>query len=268
MIYRRYLSPRGQTIEKGIGKVAGILSEPTTTPTPTPTPTVIPYTISLIHVPKEIMEGDTTTFTWRISGPLKTIHTSAIYYGTKSDSGAFTKNASPDDTLYTGVVEEFIKGNYTVPIQFVGNTKYTKPGTYFFRGYALIDGKHYWTEERSLIVKPIPKHEIKIDNPPTNLSAGASTAFTWDIYGPSATTGFTAIVAAKESKPGPLDNSVDISMTPYKVIVSEFTTGKYDVPLRFVGNVALSESGVYYFRAIAFINDKNIWSEEYSFTVQ
>ncbi len=264
LIYNRYFSKRNQSTN--FGKVTGLFSLPTPTYISTPTP--LPHSINLINTPTEITEGDTVSFTWNISGPAKTINTTAIYYGTKSQSGTLTKNASPDDTSYTLVIDEFIKGSYNIPLQFVGNTTFTKPGTFFFRGYALIDGKHHWTVEHSLVVKSLPKHEIKIDTPPTKIKVGESTAFTWDISGPTSTTQFTAIVAAKESKSGSLDDSIAISNTPYKIIVNEFTSGKYNISLRFVGNVALAETGVYYFRAIAVINDKNIWSDEYSFTVQ
>ncbi|OGG12918.1 hypothetical protein A2773_01785 [Candidatus Gottesmanbacteria bacterium RIFCSPHIGHO2_01_FULL_39_10] len=264
LFYNRYFSKRNQTTN--LGQVAGLLSPPT----PTTIPSLIPpdYSINLVDAPTETTEGDTVSFTWNISGPPKTINTTAIYYGTKSQSGSLTRNASPDDTGYTSVIDEFIKGNYNIPLQFVGNNTFTKPGTFFFRGYALIDGKHYWTKERSLVVKPLPKHEIRIDNPPTSIKTGESTTFTWDISGPTSTTQFTAIVAGKESKSGPLADSVSLSDTPYKTIVKEFTSGTYNIPLRFIGNVALPETGVHYFRAHAVINNKNIWSDEYSLTVQ
>ncbi len=255
---------RGQAV---LGKIF-VKATPVPTLTITPTPTIFEYSITLISVPKELTEGDNTTFTWSVNGLPTTIHTSAIYYGTTSDSGALTKNASPDDTSYTGVVKDFIQGSYDIPLQFVGNARYAKPGTYFFRGYALINGKHYWTEERTFIVKPIPKNEIRIINPPTKLNHGENVTFTWDIIGPNATTGFSAIVAGKVSKPGPLDATIDTTMTPYSIIVHEYTAGTFNIPLRFIGNTSISEPGVYYFRAIAFINGKNIWSDEYSFNVQ
>ena len=68
--------------------------------------------------------------------------------------------------------------------------------------------------------------------------------------------------------PGALDTVVDIPKTPYTVLVQDFTRGTYTVPLRFIGNAKVQDTGTYYFRALAFINGKNIWSDEYSFTVK
>lgn len=249
-----------------------LLPTPTFTPTPTitltPTPTKIPYSITLINAPSELTEGDNAAFTWRLEGPMKTIHTTTIYYGLHGSSAPWGYLISPQDTLYTDMLKDFIQGDYDIPMQFVGNAKFTSPGTYFFRAYALIDTYHFWTEEHSIVVKPAPKHEIKVISFPATVSPGATATFTWEIDGPAASGGFTAIVAGKQSKPGLLGKDVSTTMTPYSVIINDFTSGKFTVPLRFVGNALMKETGVFYFRAVAFINDKNIWSDEASFTVQ
>ena len=238
------------------------------TPTATPTPTIEKSVITLIDGPGELVEGDVATFTWHVGGPAKIIHTTTIYYGVTSAPGALDTYVTPAEARYTFHVQDFFQGNYAIPMRFVGNVHQLAPGTYFYRAYAFIDGKHYWSQERNYIVKQIPKHGITIINRPTVLSPGANATFTWDVYGPAATTGFTAIVGGRQSRPGVLDASVDIPKTPYTVLVQDFTGGTYNVPLRFIGNAIVTEPGVYYFRALAFINGKNIWSDEYSFTVE
>ena len=239
---------------------------PTVTATPTLTAEI--STIALIDGPGELVEGDAGTFTWHVSGPPKIIHTTTIYYGTTSARGAFDDYVTPGDARYTYQLQDFLQGDYGVPLRFVGSTNQLVPGTYFYRAYALIDGKHYWSGERTFIVAPIPKHGITIIDRPGTLSSGGNAAFTWDVYGPAATTGFTVIVGGKQSLPGILDPSVDIPKTPYAVLVQDFTKGSYTVPLRFIGNAKVQDTGTYYFRALAFINGKNIWSDEYSFTVK
>ena len=67
---------------------------------------------------------------------------------------------------------------------------------------------------------------------------------------------------------GVLDTQVSVSNTSYKIIVNDFMGNKSQVPLRFIGNTKMQDSGVYYFRAVANINEKNVWSPEYSFTVE
>lgn len=255
--------------------VLGILfgSTPSPTPLPTatpiPTPTAVPFSAAIIYWPdEELTEGDTATFTWDIGGPQVIIHTAAIYYGKTSTPGVLTRNADPETTQYTGTTADFLKGEFLIPIRFVANIPRMAPGQYYFRGYALIEGKHYWTDERTFTVRSKPRHDITIVDYPKTITKGNSASFTWEVSGPAAETGFTAILAGKESKPGPLDPSVETTMTPYRIIVNDFTTGTTKVPLRFVGNASMQDSGVYYFRAVAFINGKNIWSDEQSFTVE
>lgn len=255
--------------------VLGLFSAPTTTPTssptatPLPTPTVIPYTISLVRWPEgELIEGDIATFTWEINGPPIVIQTTAVYYGMTGTPGTLTRIADPESTQYTGATADFLNGDYLLPMRFVANIPRVAPGNYYFRGYAGIEGKHYWTNELTFAVRKKPRHEITIIDYPKTTTGSSSISFTWEISGPAAETGFTAIMAGKESRPGPLDPSVDTTMTPYRVIVNDFTHGTAKVPLRFIGNAAIHEPGVYYFRAVVFINDKNIWSDEQTFTIQ
>lgn len=231
-------------------------------------PSVAKYEISVVSAPKELVEENNAAFTWQISGLTNTIHTTTIYYGTTSTPGTLSTSVTPGETHYTDEVKDFIRGDYRIPLRFIGNAIIPAQGTYFYRAYALIDGKHYWTSERNFFVKAKPRHEIKIVDPPRNIAPGENVAFTWDIFGASATTGFTAIVGGKESKPGTLESSVDLPATPYSTLVNDFISGTYAVPLRFVGNTKITDPGVYYFRALAFINGKNIWSDEYSLTVQ
>ncbi len=159
-------------------------------------------------------------------------------------------------------------GTYAVPLRFVGSTPVSAPGTYYYRGYARIGEKHYWSAQRSFAVTSKPKHDITVPNFPSAVVSGENAAFTWDISGPAATTGFTAIVGGKTSKPGKLETTVDVPQTLYTILTQDFNSGNFVVPLRFIGNARISDPGIYYFRALAFINGKNIWSDEYSFIVK
>lgn len=237
-------------------------------PTLTPTPTPEAPTVTVVDGPRELAPGDIATFTWHVGGAPASIRTTALYYGTTSHPGVFLTDAKPQDTRYNQVLKDFLDGTYGIPLRFVGSAAVGTPGTYYYRSYALVGGKHYWSGERTFTVKALPKHEIKLLHFPSIVSAGENAAFTWDVSGPAATTGFTAIVGGKLSKPGALDAAVDIPQTPYAILTQDFVYGNYAVPLRFIGNAKIPEAGVYYFRALVFINGKNIWSDEYSFTVQ
>ena len=242
---------------------------PIPTPEPTtPIPTAYEHNIAFVNFPKATTEGDNLTFTWLVNGPSATIHTTTVYYGLVSMPDILTTAASPSDTHYTQALPDFMEGDFDIPLQFISNTKSSFPGKYFFRGYANIDGKNYWTQEYSFSVDKRPRNEISIADRPVKVAHGINTSFTWDIVGPEAKFAYTAIVAAKESKAGPLDENTPLEKTPYKVIVKDFSDGSYTAPFRFVGNAVLNDTGVYYYRGLAFINGKNIWSEEYSFTVE
>lgn len=282
-----YYSNRGTGIIKNdkllsgfVGKATGenpiptqILPSPTEIPTPTPvppTPTPIAYKITFIDSPIEFMEGGQVSFTWSIDGPSRTIHKSVVYFGTMDTPGILTNDVAPADTKYTDSVKDFIAGDFVVPIKFVGNAVIAKPGKYYVRVYALIGSDNYWSEERMFTVKPlpIPGYETNLVNYPQKVKLNENSAFTWEITGPQAITGFTAIVGAKESKSGKLDETVDLTKTPYKVLVKDFTNGAYAIPLRYIGNTIMPEYGTYYIRALAIINGKNIWSDEYTLSVQ
>lgn len=244
-----------------------ILPSPTEIPA---TPTPIEYKIAFIDSPTELMEGGQATFAWMIEGPPKTIHKSVVYFGTTNTQGILTKDVAPADTKYTDSVKDFMQGDFAIPMRFIGNATIAKPGEYYARVYALIDSNNYWSEERVFTVKPlpIPGYEIKLVNYPEKVKLNDNSAFTWEITGPQAITGFTAIVGAKESKSGKLDETIDLTKTPYKVLVKDFTNGVYTIPLRYVGNAIMPEYGTYYIRALAIINGKNIWSDEYTLSVQ
>lgn len=111
-----------------------ILPSPTEIPV---TPTPVEYKITFIDSPIEIMEGGQATFTWMIDGPPRTIHKSAVYFGTMNTQGILTKDVAPVDTKYTDSVKDFIAGDFVIPIRFVGNATIAKPGS-IMSGFMLL----------------------------------------------------------------------------------------------------------------------------------
>lgn len=235
---------------------------------PKATPTPAGYTLFFVDIPLDSTEGNTVPFTWRIEGLPNTIHTTSVYYGLESSPGNLSKLTKPSDTKYSRNVKDFMNGDYSIPLQFVGSGLLPSPGTYYARIYALINGEHIWSEEVTFSTKPLPKYEIKIINPPEKIKKGENIVFTWEVSGPSTTTTFTTIAIGTTSKSGNLDYTVDIPHTPYQILVKDFTNGSYNIPLRFIGNAVINDSGKYYYRVLAFVNSKNIWSDEYELTVE
>lgn len=232
-----------------------------------PTPTLTEYSIFLENIPQNKTQGDTISFTWKIDGPKNTIKTTTVYYGTTSTPGKLGKDILPLQTKYSEYLKEFINGVYEIPLVFVGNNVVDKPGTYYARAYAVIDDKNYWSEEKTFSVNPL-MYEIKIINFSDKVKLNQNSVFTWQIAGPPTTINYTAIVGAKESKSGPLDETTDLSKTPYRELTKEFISGSFQIPLQFIGNAVLPEYGTFYIRALAVINGKNIWSDEYQVLVE
>lgn len=225
--------------------------------------------ISFVSTPGNLVEGNLATFTWSVDGSPKIIQTTTVYYGKASTPGSLDTNILPAHTTYTESVPDFLSGRYSIPLRFIGNAKILTPGIYFARAYVTVNGKSYWSSEETFTVLSVPKNEIRIVDAPTHIAKGSVATFTWEIIGPVASTGYSVIIGGKVSRPGEMDESVEVPSTPYQLIfVDDFISGTYTIPIRFVGNGLFSEAGTYYFRAYTWINGKNIWSGEYSVVVE
>ncbi len=115
-----------------------------------------PKSVALNVLPKDIKDatmGGVVNFTWRLDGPPATINHTAVHFGLVSNPGILGQETVPADTKYTDMVTDFAKGNYNIPLQFVGNTKITTAGTYYFRAHAMVAGKNIWTDEFSFTAK-------------------------------------------------------------------------------------------------------------------
>lgn len=111
------------------------------------------YSVSLLNYPKDVTVKTLAAFTWRVDGPqATTINHTSIHFGTESSPGELGKEVKPADTTYTDLVKDFVEGKYNIPLQFVGNVKFTKLGTYYLRAHAIVNDQNFWTQEYSLEV--------------------------------------------------------------------------------------------------------------------
>ena len=115
------------------------------------------YKVTILNAPTEVTEDQVFAYTWRVDGVPTAINHTSIHYGSVSNPGVLGKDVAPEDTKYTDLVKDFVKGDYSIPLQFVGNTTITKPGTYYFRGHAIINNENYWTDEYTLTVAAATK---------------------------------------------------------------------------------------------------------------
>ncbi|MBM3283439.1 hypothetical protein FJY90_04250 [Candidatus Gottesmanbacteria bacterium] len=222
------------------------------------------YRVTLVDAPKEVAAGGIATITWRIDGPPTTINRTTAYLGTVSNPGDFNKDTKSQDASYTDFVKDFADGKYDIPLQFVGNIKITAVGKYYFRLYALIKDKNYWSDEYTFEVKPAD-YKISLVNSPKQLGIDDISTFTWSIDGPPTTINSTAVYFGPVSFPGELGKDIRPQDTKYTDFVRDFAGGRYNIPLQFVGNMKIATAGAYFFRVHAFINGGHYWTDEYTF---
>jgi hypothetical protein len=111
------------------------------------------YKVTLLNAANEVTAGVPTAITWRVDGPPVTITHTAIYFGPVSTPGILGKKVTPQETKYDQILKDFNIGSYNVPLQFVGNMKFDKPGKYYFRVHATVRNLNFWSDEYSLVVK-------------------------------------------------------------------------------------------------------------------
>ncbi len=228
------------------------------------------YRVTLVNGPKEAFAGSGTAFTWRIDGPATTISSTVVYYGTASNPGELGKDVKPGDTRYTDFVKDFASGTFNVPLQFVGNTQLpATPGTYYYRVYAVVGEKNYWSEEYAMEVKQptASDYGITLVHAPPQAAAEDTMAFTWRVDGPPTEINHTSVHFGLRSTPGTLEKTVAPADTRYTDMIGDFAKGKYNIPLQFVGNVQVATPGAYFFRAHAIIGTQHFWTEEKTFEV-
>ena len=104
---------------------------------------------------------------------------------------------------------------------------------------------------------------------PKEVISGNNAAFTWRIDGPPAVVNHTAIHFGTVSGEGELGKEIKPEDTKYtQEMLKDFSDGKYNIPLQFVGNIAISKPGKYYYRAHTLVKGKNYWSDEYTLEVK
>jgi len=126
--------------------------------------------VKVTQYPKEVRPSEKITFTWEVSGSGNITHT-AVHWGNKT---------GVEGQRFYGWVE-FIKDYARIdppakaPKTFTGSiTAPSTPGTIYFRGHAIVDGKHYWTEEMTIKVQAAIPTPTPTATPmrPTEYTAG------------------------------------------------------------------------------------------------
>jgi len=110
------------------------------------------YAISIKSAPtvQKLADGKSARVLWEISGPEKTISHTAIYYDFVSHSGKLDKNATAYLAGYPSYTIQYASKEEDIPKTFDADLPIKQIGTIYYRAHAIIEGKHYWTDEKSI----------------------------------------------------------------------------------------------------------------------
>ena len=133
----------------------GTQSAPGPSPPPAGVPAEPSVSISMTNSPQSAESGSPFQVSWRIDGPATAISNTAIYYSYGPYPGNFGTSETPASSGY-GNVAQSSAVNMTIPGTFMAGITPAGEGMLYFRAYALVGGKNYWTPEMSVAVSAAP----------------------------------------------------------------------------------------------------------------
>ena len=103
-----------------------------------------------VSYPATAGHNSRATFIWKVNSPSDLeASTTSIYWGYESSSSALKEYDSPQAVGYPNHSPDYESGNFRLPSEFNISMAFDKPGTVYFRSYALVRSKHLWSEESS-----------------------------------------------------------------------------------------------------------------------
>ena len=104
-----------------------------------------------VSYPATVRYNARATFIWKVSSPSDLeASTTSIYWGDESSPSALKEYDSPQAVGYSNHPPDYESGSFRLPSEFDVSMTFDKPGTVYFRSYALVHGKHLWSEENSI----------------------------------------------------------------------------------------------------------------------
>lgn len=216
--------------------------------------------VEIIGIPGKVTLGDSFQVTWIVNGEgLKATHT-ALHYGMDSRPGTFGLDVGPAGAGYVSLTPEFVSGDYGLPMEFKSTVKAEQAGVLYIRAHAIIDGKNYWTAEKTVEVVRGPGIEITIL--PSSGSVGSEIKVSWRVFGEGASATHTAVHYSYESKPGTFGLDVGPAGAGYAFLTPQYASGSYALPMDFTVGFRPDAAGKIYLRAHAIIGGMNYWTDE------
>ena len=124
--------------------------------------------VKLGTFPIKVKPGDLVKVQWTVNvDPPQAIDATALYYDTQSHPGTFGQGITPATAGYRSITTD-PTSPLKAPRTF--STSFLAPdGDIHFRAHAVINGKHYWTNEAAIIVETVtqpskPEFTIEADD--------------------------------------------------------------------------------------------------------
>lgn len=112
-------------------------------------------TMSFINISSDVRQDQTFNVVWRVEVEKEQLikHT-AIHYDYESHPGSLRTEIDPAGSGYPNLTEEFAQKESKIPANFSAKIISDQAGVLYMRAHSIIDGKNYWSEERSVKVAP------------------------------------------------------------------------------------------------------------------
>lgn len=109
-----------------------------------------PPGVKVLSYPNSVNVGQSIKVIWRVESPeTEEINHTAVHYDTQYHPGIFSTTKTPAESNYPNLTP-VQKG--TIPATFTAQIPTSESGKIYFRAHAIIDGKHYWSEEMEVDV--------------------------------------------------------------------------------------------------------------------
>lgn len=214
------------------------------------------YSVEFVSWPSWFITESDFDIEWKVNSVAqKEIMHTAIHYGYTSVASPASPSDYPNGTAVL---------NGTIPARFTAKVKLTQPGKVYMRAHAIIDGRHYWSEEKEIDVRSLSgiDNSIAFVNRPSRVLTNQTIALTWSVSGAQKTTTHTAMHYDTLSRGGTFGFDVTPAVSGYRYTASNYISGNYTVPNTFVADITPTATGKIYARAHAVIDGKNFWTDE------
>ena len=122
----------------------------------TPQATQVPLDVKIyfVNLPTSIKANSKSVVKWKIESNLqKNISHTAMHYGSKSVPEELSTDVAPANSGYPSFTPKYASDVNKIPNEFNTVVVLENKGTIYARAHVIVDGKNYWSDEKSIQVE-------------------------------------------------------------------------------------------------------------------